>query len=516
MDTQAPNSSAPRGLRSTGAAPDSDVELLMEAVPYQPREVLVVDAEDPYRRKTRTVLVQLGHAVQVARDVAEALKLLEVWTPDLIVADLNVPGRGSELFKTVRELSHSAHVPVLFTCRGGHPLEIMRGVPLDPRAVLRKPFTARRMGEHLQPTLRRIDRIEAFGNIEHFSGSFLDLSLPDLLGVITRYRRSGQLSIWTSDRKQQATSRFLEGRLISARSGWLEGTEVFTELLLWENAYYELRPSPVEPPLVEAVSEAQWRELLASLVVLERGQLNPFPRPSEAPLLPLRADTTTPQLPAALVRLADVSPDRSLPAVVRALPNLDPVSMREGLRMLSETRPDETLIDHSVREPTDELKLEDRLGRSFQRFSQEPSEPVLHQGAESTDELKLADRVASKKRPAAEPHHPDSQEERLPSPPPSLAARAETGADADEVEPLSLEDVMLLDEPISEEPPEIIYHDDDDNTMDLAPDDIIEPGLLDALAATRGDVEDIELPFSWESDESSHHDTADKTPAPNR
>lgn len=514
MDNQAPNTPLPRGLRTSGAIPDADVELLMEAVPYQPREVLIADAEDPYRRKVARVLSRLGHTVQEARDLAEALQLLEVWVPDLIVADLNMPGRGSELFRTVRERSELLHVPVLFTCRGGHPLEIMRGVPLDPRAVLRKPFTARRLGEHVQPTLRRIDRIEAFGNIEHFSGSFSDLSLPDLLGVITRYQRTGQLAVWTADRKQQASARFLEGRLVSARSGWLEGTEVFTELLLWDNAFYELRPTSGGAPLVEAVSETQWQELLASVQLLERGQLNPFPRAHAGySITSTRAEAGL-QLPTALARLTEPASERTLPGIVRALPNLDPISIREGLRALTQSSAEDAVVDHGLREPTDELKLEDRLAQPLQSFSQETAPPVVHRGSESTHELKLEDRVSRLGQSSSASQEPLELDQRTPQAPTPMPTPTLLDAEGDEVEPLSLEDVMLLDEPFSEEPPEVIYHDEEDNTIDLAPGDIIEPGLLDALAAARGDVEDIDLPFLWESDEPSHSALADKTPAP--
>ena len=59
----------------------------------QTKRVLVVDDQTPVRELVAAVLAADGHAVETARDGADAMRLLDAATPyDLIVSDLKMPG----------------------------------------------------------------------------------------------------------------------------------------------------------------------------------------------------------------------------------------------------------------------------------------------------------------------------------------------------------------------------------------------------------------------------------------
>jgi DNA-binding NtrC family response regulator len=59
----------------------------------QTKRVLVVDDQTPVRELVAAVLAADGHAVETARDGADALRLLDAKMPyDLIVSDLKMPG----------------------------------------------------------------------------------------------------------------------------------------------------------------------------------------------------------------------------------------------------------------------------------------------------------------------------------------------------------------------------------------------------------------------------------------
>ena len=59
----------------------------------QAKRVLVVDDQTPVRELVAAVLAADGHAVETARDGADALRLLDSAKPyDLIVSDLKMPG----------------------------------------------------------------------------------------------------------------------------------------------------------------------------------------------------------------------------------------------------------------------------------------------------------------------------------------------------------------------------------------------------------------------------------------
>lgn len=248
-------------------------------IPRQRRSVLVVEPEDAWRRKQCYALQKMGHLAAGVSSHSAALLYLRKQVPDLILVDLNLANRGAEaLFKQVREQESTGYVPFLFTCRGGHPLEIVKGVPLEPRLVLKKPYTMKKCQEHVAPLLRRLDLIDGFGRLDGFSGRFQELDLYDLLGLIGRYDRNGALTLHTPDRRLQATLRFHLGQLISARCGWMNGADVIMELMLWDEALFEFRPADGTPVPNKGLSKAQLEEMESSLALVDHSRLNPFPR----------------------------------------------------------------------------------------------------------------------------------------------------------------------------------------------------------------------------------------------
>ncbi|MCA9755215.1 MAG: sigma-54-dependent Fis family transcriptional regulator [Candidatus Eisenbacteria bacterium] len=76
--------------------------------------ILVVDDEEPIRRGLSRTVTGLGHEVDVAADAEEALQLALAHAPDLVITDLNMPGRtGLELIEDLRDSGIEATVLVL-------------------------------------------------------------------------------------------------------------------------------------------------------------------------------------------------------------------------------------------------------------------------------------------------------------------------------------------------------------------------------------------------------------------
>lgn len=113
-----------------------------------PRRILVVDDDDGIREVLTAALAADGHAVDGARDGAEALALLELRSYDLVLSDLRMPRvDGPSLYETLR-LRH--RFPVRFATKlprvifmTGDPAahaEFLRGTT-DP--IIEKPFALR-------------------------------------------------------------------------------------------------------------------------------------------------------------------------------------------------------------------------------------------------------------------------------------------------------------------------------------------------------------------------------------
>lgn len=70
----------------------------------QSRRILVVDDDDDARELLAEFLADLGHTIETAQDGAAALSRLEVFPPELLVTDLEMPAMdGLELIAAVQE-----------------------------------------------------------------------------------------------------------------------------------------------------------------------------------------------------------------------------------------------------------------------------------------------------------------------------------------------------------------------------------------------------------------------------
>jgi signal transduction histidine kinase/ActR/RegA family two-component response regulator len=73
------------------------------AVGTTARRVLVVEDHEDAREGLRLLLTTTGHAVQIAADGAEGLRVLRSWRPDVAIVDIGLPGLdGYELARAVR------------------------------------------------------------------------------------------------------------------------------------------------------------------------------------------------------------------------------------------------------------------------------------------------------------------------------------------------------------------------------------------------------------------------------
>ena len=73
--------------------------------------VLIVDDEPQIRRVLRTTLASHGYVVIEARTGDEALDLSRTEHVDLILLDVNMPGRSG--LQTCREIRASGDVPII-------------------------------------------------------------------------------------------------------------------------------------------------------------------------------------------------------------------------------------------------------------------------------------------------------------------------------------------------------------------------------------------------------------------
>ncbi len=112
--------------------------------------VLVVDDDASIRRLVKLILTDAGFDVKLAGDGREALAILQVEAPSVLLLDMNMPVMdGKELFERL-EVSHRRPLTIIVTAG---PSERTRR-ELGAEASLQKPFGPEDLVEKIEELTR--------------------------------------------------------------------------------------------------------------------------------------------------------------------------------------------------------------------------------------------------------------------------------------------------------------------------------------------------------------------------
>jgi two-component system sensor histidine kinase/response regulator len=121
--------------------------------------VLVVEDHSPLRMAIKGILENEGYAVLTAGDGNQALQEMEKTRPDIIVADIMMPGMdGYDFYDAVRARSEWMPIPFIFLTARAQRQDVIKGKSLGVEDYLVKPVDP----EELLVTVRaRLERTQA-------------------------------------------------------------------------------------------------------------------------------------------------------------------------------------------------------------------------------------------------------------------------------------------------------------------------------------------------------------------
>ena len=115
--------------------------------------ILAVDDEPQVLRLVRNTLSDAGYTPIVTGDPDEALRLIEVEKPDLILLDLMLPGAdGIELMKPIFQITDA---PVIFLSGRDGERDIVRAFETGADDYIVKPFSPTELAARIEAVLRR-------------------------------------------------------------------------------------------------------------------------------------------------------------------------------------------------------------------------------------------------------------------------------------------------------------------------------------------------------------------------
>ncbi len=119
----------------------------------QDAHLLVVDDDDRIRDLLRRYLGQNGFRISAAANAAEARRLMQGLTFDLVVLDVMMPGEdGFELTKALRKVDN---VPIILLTARGEAGDRIEGLSLGADDYLAKPFEPEELVLRIQAILKR-------------------------------------------------------------------------------------------------------------------------------------------------------------------------------------------------------------------------------------------------------------------------------------------------------------------------------------------------------------------------
>ncbi|MGH2662075.1 MAG: response regulator transcription factor [Actinomycetota bacterium] len=119
------------------------------------KSILVVEDEMRIARLVRDYLEHAGFDVLVAPDGEAALSSARGTKPDLIVLDLNLPGKDG--LDVTRELRRSSNVPIVMLTARGDEADRIVGLELGADDYVVKPFSPKELVARVRAVLRRLE-----------------------------------------------------------------------------------------------------------------------------------------------------------------------------------------------------------------------------------------------------------------------------------------------------------------------------------------------------------------------
>ena len=111
-----------------------------------PKRVLIADDEPNIVAALEFLLQRNGYEVHIARNGDEALRLIELHKPDLVLLDVMMPQRsGYDVCQRVREREDLRHLKIIMLSAKGREVEVNKGVSLGADLYITKPFSTREL-----------------------------------------------------------------------------------------------------------------------------------------------------------------------------------------------------------------------------------------------------------------------------------------------------------------------------------------------------------------------------------
>lgn len=117
--------------------------------------ILVVDDEAKLVRLVREILTATHYEVLAASNGSNALEMIALEQPDLVLLDLILPG-GMDGYEVARRVREFSDVPIIMLTAKVREPDILRGFEMGADDYITKPFNAKELLARIRAVLKRV------------------------------------------------------------------------------------------------------------------------------------------------------------------------------------------------------------------------------------------------------------------------------------------------------------------------------------------------------------------------
>lgn len=251
--------------------------------------ILVVDDDPKLVRIVSLYLGSRGYRVETMLDGDAAYRQATECLPDLIVADIGMPGMdGYELCRRLRRNSATRTIPFIFLTGRHQDTDKMKARKVGSDDFITKPCPLERLLQSIETLMDRVeqakkiplDRIGLAGRIE-------EIDLLDMIQTLELDQKTGALVLSHSERT--ATLYFRDGVIVDADIRSPGREEPLFMLLGWKTGRFLFLPDavPERMPITASLANLLFQDLQA----LERHEQETVPpAPADEETVPSESD----------------------------------------------------------------------------------------------------------------------------------------------------------------------------------------------------------------------------------